>query len=54
VPPDDVDALAGALERAYARPRERRSPDLADFHVDAIAGRILEAYREVISGRVRS
>ena len=54
VPPDDVDALAEALERAYARPRERRSPDLADFHVDAIAGRILEAYREVISGRVRS
>jgi glycosyltransferase involved in cell wall biosynthesis len=54
VPPDDVDALAKALERAYARPRERRSPDLSDFHVDAIAARILEAYRQVISARVRS
>jgi glycosyltransferase involved in cell wall biosynthesis len=54
VPPDDVDALAKALEQAYARPRERRLPDLSDFHVDAIATRILEAYRQVISGRVRS
>ncbi len=51
VPLEDVDALAAALRRAAARPRERVPLELAEFHVERIAERMLEAYREVLASR---
>jgi glycosyltransferase involved in cell wall biosynthesis len=47
----DVPALAEALRRAAARPRERLSPDLSEFHVERVTARLLDAYREVIAAR---
>lgn len=54
VPLEDVDALAAALRSAAARPRERVTFDLAEFHVERIAERMLDAYREVLAGRAAS
>jgi len=51
VPIDDVVAMADALRRAAVRSRERLSLDLSEFHVDRIAGRLLDAYREVLAAR---
>jgi glycosyltransferase involved in cell wall biosynthesis len=48
VPPDDVAALAQALRRAHARPRTRLALDLSQYHVDNVARRILDAYRETL------
>lgn len=51
VPRDDVAALASALEEAASQPRQRASVDLSGFHVDRIAERMLDAYRELIARR---
>ena len=51
VPLNDVAALADALRRAAARPRDRISLDLAEFEVQRIAARMLEAYAEVLAAR---
>jgi glycosyltransferase involved in cell wall biosynthesis len=48
VPTDDIAALAQALHRAYARPRTRLALDLSQYHVDNVARRILDAYRETL------
>jgi glycosyltransferase involved in cell wall biosynthesis len=48
VPPDDGAALAQALRRAHARPRTRLALDLSEYHVDNVARRILEAYRQTL------
>ncbi len=48
VTPDDVAALAQALRRAHARPRTRLALDLSQYHVDNVARRILDAYRETL------
>jgi glycosyltransferase involved in cell wall biosynthesis len=48
VPPDDVAALGQALQRAHARPRTRLALDLSQYHVDNVARRILDAYRETL------
>jgi glycosyltransferase involved in cell wall biosynthesis len=47
----DVEDLALALSRAYARPRERVQVDLSEFHIEHVAARMLEAYRDVLSAR---
>jgi len=51
VPVGDVAALAEALRAAARRPRERLSIDLAEFHVERVTARLLDAYREVIAAR---
>jgi glycosyltransferase involved in cell wall biosynthesis len=51
VPAGDVEALAAALARAHARPRERVQVDLTEFHVERIVTRMLEAYREMLAVR---
>ena len=51
VPIGDVDALATAMRRAAERPRERLTLDLSEFHVERIAERMLDAYREVLASR---
>ena len=51
VPVGDVDALAAAMRRAARRPRERLTLDLSEYHVERIAERMLDAYREVLSSR---
>ncbi len=51
VPVGDVDALATAMRRAAERPRERLTLDLSEFHVERIAERMLDAYREVLASR---
>lgn len=51
VPIDDVAALAGALGRAAQRPRQRLALDLSEFHVERVAARLVEAYREVLAAR---
>jgi glycosyltransferase involved in cell wall biosynthesis len=51
VPVGDVDALAAAMRRAAERPRERLNLDLSEFHVERIAERMLDAYREVLESR---
>lgn len=48
VAPDDVAALVRALQRAHARPRMRLALDLSEYHVDNVARRILDAYRETL------
>jgi glycosyltransferase involved in cell wall biosynthesis len=48
VPPDDVAALAQALRNAHAGPRTRLSLDLSQYHIDNVARRILDAYRETL------
>jgi glycosyltransferase involved in cell wall biosynthesis len=45
VPAGSVPELALALRRVHGRPRTRMRVDLGEFHVDRIAGRLLEAYR---------
>jgi glycosyltransferase involved in cell wall biosynthesis len=49
VPPGDAEALAQALQRAHARPRTRLALDLSQYHVDNVARRILDAYRETLN-----
>jgi glycosyltransferase involved in cell wall biosynthesis len=51
VPRNDVPALAEALRRAAARPRERLALDLSEFNVESISARMLEAYTEVLAVR---
>jgi glycosyltransferase involved in cell wall biosynthesis len=51
VPLNDVAALADALRRAAARPRDRITLDLSEFEVQRIAARMLEAYAEVLAAR---
>lgn len=51
VPRDDVQALAAALRDAESQPRRRMDVDLAGFHVDRIAARMIEAYRELLALR---
>jgi glycosyltransferase involved in cell wall biosynthesis len=51
VPSEDVAAMAEALRRAEARPRARIGVDLSEFHIQAIAERLIDAYREVIAAR---
>jgi glycosyltransferase involved in cell wall biosynthesis len=51
VPRDDVDALAGALEREAGLPRRRLNVDLSEFRVEQIAGRMISAYRDVIAAQ---
>ena len=51
VPRDDVDALAAALAREAGRPRRRLDVDLSEFRADAIVGRMISAYREVIAAQ---
>jgi glycosyltransferase involved in cell wall biosynthesis len=52
VPIGDVDALATAMRCAAERPRERLTLDLSEFHVEHIAERMLDAYREVLASRL--
>jgi len=49
VPIDDVTAMAGALRRAAERPRRRLTLDLSEFHVERVATRLVEAYRDVLA-----
>lgn len=51
VPSEDVPAMAEALRRAHARPRARIGVDLAEFHIEVIAERLIDAYLEVIAAR---
>lgn len=51
VPMNDVEAMAEALRRAAARPRERIALDLSEFNAQRIAARMLEAYSEVLGAR---
>jgi len=53
VPVGDVDALAAAIARAAAGPRERLTVDLSEFHVERVTARLIEAYREVLSTQAR-
>jgi len=48
VAPGDVDALAQALVRAAERPRARLALDLSEYHVDNVAARIVDAYRQTL------
>jgi glycosyltransferase involved in cell wall biosynthesis len=52
VPADDVDALASALKRAAARPRERVPADLSEFRLGAVTCRLVAAYDDLIAERV--
>ena len=47
----NVEELALALSRAYGRPRERVEVDLSEFHIEHVAARMLEAYRDVLGAR---
>ena len=47
----NVEELALALSRAYGRPRERVAVDLSEFHIEHVAARMLEAYRDVLGAR---
>jgi glycosyltransferase involved in cell wall biosynthesis len=53
-PRNDVRAMAGALRRAAARPRERVALDLSEFNVEHIAARMLDAYAAVLATRAVS
>lgn len=46
-PAEDVDALAAILRRHHAERPPRQQRDLGAFHIDAIAARHLEIYREL-------
>jgi hypothetical protein len=47
----NVEELAVALSRAYDRPRERVEVDLSEFHIEHVAARMLDAYRDVLGAR---
>jgi glycosyltransferase involved in cell wall biosynthesis len=44
----DIGQLAAALRRAHARPRERITVDLAEFHIDRVTQNLLTAYRQLL------
>lgn len=52
VPADNVDALATALTRAAARPRERVPTDLSEFRLGSVTRRLVAAYDDLIAERV--
>jgi glycosyltransferase involved in cell wall biosynthesis len=49
VTPGDATDLARALRAVHERPRQRLAVDLSEFHVERIAQRLLEAYRQLLS-----